>query len=376
MTESRLKSGESLSIIIHTFDRGGSGRVAGYLAGGFADAGYAVELLVFARGGETQEAVEKIVGGRAAIRYFGRSVGLRPLDFLLGFLPLVRRLRTSQPRILVSAANNCSLVTAAAVRLAGLRSSKLFLKTTNPIGSSRHRGVMRWIRHMSYRWTFRHATAVWTLSADENREMDVAFPNFRGLFHNVPNPYVTTAMLEFREMAPVMAARRTVICVARLHPQKRLERLIAAFAHVRHPSACLLILGEGPERAKLEALVVQFGLGDRVQLPGHCGDVAMALHSADLFVLTSDYEGLPAVVLEAMAANCPVLSTDCFAAARTLLSIAEGCGIIEDTSPESIAALIDAHIERPRPTLLRPIAEQYTIPAGIKGHVAAMARRS
>ncbi len=373
MTESRKNAGVTLCIVIHTFDRGGSGRVAGYLARGFAEAGYAVQLLVFARGSETEDAVEAIAGERPTIHYFRRSTGIRPLDFLLGFYALVRQLRVSQPRVVISAANNCALVTATAFTLAGLNSSKLFLKTTNPVASSRHRGLGRWIRRCSYRLTFRKATAVWTLSDDESLEMDDAFPDFRGLFHFVPNPYVTAAMLEFHGIAPPMTTGRTVICVARLHPQKRLDRLIAAFARVRHTSARLQILGEGPERARLEALVVRFELGDHVHLPGHCSDVAKALHAADLFVLTSDYEGLPAVVLEAMAANCPVLSTDCFPAARTLLTTAEGCGIIEDTSPESIAALIDEHLELPRPTRLRALAEQYTIPAGIKGHIAAIA---
>ena len=366
--------GQALSIIIHTFDRGGIGRVAGYLARGFAEAGYAVEVLVFARGGETQDVVEKLIGARAAIHYLGRSSGVRPLDFLLGLFPLVRRLRASRPQIVVSAANNCAIVAAAAFRLAGLAGSKLFLKTSNPIASSRHRGLVRWVRRLTYRMTFRHATAVWTMSADESREMDEAFPDFRGLFHVVPNPYVTTAMLEYCGKSPVPTAGRTVICVARLYPQKRLERLIAAFAHVRHHGAQLQILGEGEERAKLEALVAQLGLGDRVELPGQCLEVAPALHAADLFVLTSDYEGLPAVVLEAMATNCPVLSTDCFSAARSLLTTAEGCGIIEDVSPAGIAALIDAHLKLPRPTRLRALAERYTIPAGIRGHIEAVAR--
>ena len=374
MIASVRPEGQGLSIVIHTFDRGGSGRVAGYLARGFAEAGYAVEVLVFARGGETEDAVEKLIGASAAIHYFGRSSGVRPLDFLLGLVPLVRRLRDSHPRIVISAANNCAMVAAAAFRLAGLEGSNLFLKTTNPIASSRHRGLVRWIRRLTYRMTFRHAAAVLTMSADESREMEEAFPEFRGLFHVVPNPYVTTAMLDFRGKSPAPTGGRTVICVARLHPQKRLERLIAAFAHVRDRGARLQILGEGEDRAKLEALVAQLGLGDRVELPGQCPDVAPALHAADLFVLTSDYEGLPAVVLEAMAANCPVLSTDCFPAARSLLTTAEGCGIIEDVSPAGIAALIDAHLELPRPTRLRALAEGYTIPAGIRGHIEAVAR--
>jgi glycosyltransferase involved in cell wall biosynthesis len=100
--------------------------------------------------------------------------------------------------------------------------------------------------------------------------------------------------------------------------------------------------------------------------------VTDAFHEARLFVLPSDYEGLPAVVLEAMAANCPVLCTDCFPAARTILEATEGCAIIEDTNPRALAALIDAHLAQPRPTGLRAVAERYSVENGVASHAVAL----
>lgn len=364
----------SVVFVIHSLDRGGSGRVAGYLARGFAEAGFGTELLVIAQGGEVEEAVSALIAGAAKISYLRSSTGIRPLDLVLGLPALARRLRADRPDVVIGAANNIALVVALAVWLARLGETRLFLKTTNPIASSRHRGIVRWIRRLTYRLAFRRAQAVWTLSADESREMEQAFPEFAGLFHAVPNPYVTAAMLAPAGRPANDDPRPTVICVARLHPQKRLERLIAAFAHVRFPDARLLILGEGEQRAGLTALVERLGLGQRIAMPGQVADVAPALHAADLFVLTSDYEGLPAALLEAMAANCPVLSTDCFPAARSLLESAEGCGIIEDLAPQAIAALIDERLAAPRPTGLRAVAERYSIPAGIAGHIGAMDR--
>jgi glycosyltransferase involved in cell wall biosynthesis len=107
-------------------------------------------------------------------------------------------------------------------------------------------------------------------------------------------------------------------------------------------------------------------------MPGYVDDVAAALHAADLFVLSSDYEGLPAVVLEAMAANCPVLGTDCFPAARALLGSTDGCGIIGRTDPEGLSALIETFLTRSRPTHLRAIAERYSIANGIASHAEAV----
>ena len=107
-------------------------------------------------------------------------------------------------------------------------------------------------------------------------------------------------------------------------------------------------------------------------MPGYVPDVAQALHDADLFVLTSDYEGLPAAVLEAMAADCPVLCTDCFPAARTLLTNSEGCAIIEDVSPQVLARQIKIALAQPRPTTLRKTAELYSIANGVRSHVDAL----
>jgi len=86
---------------------------------------------------------------------------------------------------------------------------------------------------------------------------------------------------------------------------------------------------DGPDRAPLEQLVEQLGLEDRVIMPGFVTDIERWYARARLFVLPSVYEGLPAVVLEAMAANCPVLTTDCFPLARELASAGDGCAIIE-----------------------------------------------
>ena len=162
--------------------------------------------------------------------------------------------------------------------------------------------------------------------------------------------------------------------IARLTAQKRLDRLIAAFAHLQAPGARLLILGEGEERASLSAHIAGLGLQDRVSMPGYVKDVSAALHEADLFVLTSDYEGLPAALLEAMATNCPVLSTDCFPAARSLLGQLDGGGIIENIDPIALAAAMDQSLQRPRPTTLCAVAATYSIESGVSSHLKALER--
>jgi glycosyltransferase involved in cell wall biosynthesis len=366
--------GRRISIVLHTFDRGGSGRVVGYLARGFADLGMRVDVLIFSRGGEVEGAVSNLIGTGIPIRYLGRLSGFRPLDLIRGLPKFVRTLRAERPEIVVAGANNIALITAIALRIGGLEATRLYVKTTNPVVGSRHKGIVRRIRLWSYRLIFRRVAGVWTLSPEETREMAAAFPEYSALFRDVANPYVTPAMLGPATTSQAVDARgKRVIAVARLTKQKRLERLVAAFAHVTDREAQLLILGDGEERAGLTALIAALGLQDRVSMPGHVTDVTPSLQAADLFVLTSDYEGLPAAVLEAMAVNCPVVSTDCFPAARSLLAETDGCGIIEDTTPRALGALIDEYLQQPKPMHLRGIAERYSIANGILSHVNAMA---
>jgi glycosyltransferase involved in cell wall biosynthesis len=362
-----------IALILHKFSRGGSDRVAAYLARGFVDAGLEVELVVFRRGGEVEKVLTELLGGDIPIHYLaGRSTGWRPLDLLLGLSAAARRLRATRPDIAVSTANNTALVSWAALGLARLRDCRLVLKTTNPVARSRHRGLVRLVRQTTYRWMFRRASAVWTLSAEESAELKAEYPAATAVICDVANPYVTPDMLRPPDPG-VRPDPSAVVTVARLTVQKRLDRLIAAFALVRTPGAHLKILGEGELRSELEAQVRALGLEGRVTLPGYARNVAAELHRAQAFVLTSDYEGLPAALLEAMGANCAVLSTDSFPAARSLMA-AEGAALIEDPSPAAVAVVIDAALARPRPTGLRAVAERYSIAGGVASHLAALGR--
>jgi glycosyltransferase involved in cell wall biosynthesis len=102
-----------------------------------------------------------------------------------------------------------------------------------------------------------------------------------------------------------------VAAVANLYPTKGLDHLIVAMAEVRRmePSARLLIIGEGPERPRLEALTRAHRLEDGITLAGKMPDPWNLLPGAKVFVLSSVKEGLPFVLLEAMAAGIPIVAS-------------------------------------------------------------------
>ena len=111
-----------------------------------------------------------------------------------------------------------------------------------------------------------------------------------------------------------------LLAAGRLAPQKDFPNLLRAFARVR--SRCgirLVILGEGPERARLENLATDLGIAADVKIPGAVLNPFSYMARARLFVLSSAWEGLPTVLLEALACGCPIVSTDCPSGPREIL---------------------------------------------------------
>lgn len=103
---------------------------------------------------------------------------------------------------------------------------------------------------------------------------------------------------------------RVLVAVGRLAPQKGFDILIQALAQL--PSDVrLVILGEGPQRAALQAQVRRLGLAERVDLPGYSDDPQAEIAAADCFVLASRFEGSPNALVEALATGVPVVATDC-----------------------------------------------------------------
>ena len=125
----------------------------------------------------------------------------------------------------------------------------------------------------------------------------------------IPNPCVRRTEAK---RAPG-ALTDEIVGAGRLVPDKGFATLVEAFSLISQdvPDAHLTIYGEGPDRHRLEELVSSLGLAERISLPGAVSNVAEASINARLFVLASEYEGCPNVLIEAMCAGIPVVAADC-----------------------------------------------------------------
>ena len=134
--------------------------------------------------------------------------------------------------------------------------------------------------------------------------------------------------------------RKEIVTVGRLEPQKNQKLLINAFSELakKIPDYTLVIYGEGSLRKELEKFIESKGLKDRIFLPGAKNNIQEYIKDASLFVLSSDYEGIPNALIEAMAIGLPCVSTDCSpGGARELITNGENGVIVECRNSNELA---------------------------------------
>lgn len=180
----------------------------------------------------------------------------------------------------------------------------------------------RWRRRWAD-WTYRRATLILANSADLRNQFQS--------YYDLPPGKVETwlSTRDFERIDRLAAAEtpgwpdlgRRVIAAGRLHPQKGFDILLRAVAKIHSPSrpVQLSILGQGPAEAELRRLAAELGIAGQVRFLGFQANPFAYFRSAEVFVLSSRYEGLPNALIEAIACRTPVVATDCPTGPREVL---------------------------------------------------------
>ena len=164
-------------------------------------------------------------------------------------------------------------------------------------------------------WMYRTGRAVPVAISKQNRVLTARYYKLAENVVELVNNPVDVEFFHPSNKSDLRDFRFDFINVAGLRPQKNQKLLLHAFANTvaRHPASRLCIVGDGSERQGLENLVNELGLSDAVEFLGQISEktkVRDALWSSKVFILSSDYEGLPLSAIEAMACGLPVISTD------------------------------------------------------------------
>jgi glycosyltransferase involved in cell wall biosynthesis len=233
-------------------------------------------------------------------------------------LPLIRYLRAWRPQCLLAAKDRAGRLAVLAILLAGTRTRLIVRLGTNLSAALAHRSRSKlWLRRTPIRLLYPRIDRIIAVSEGVKQDTVAVAGVDPDRIDVVRNPVITARLLELAQQpAPhpwLKAAQPPVILGAgRLTVQKDFATLIRAFARLRENRPChLIILGEGKQEAKLKSLAAELGVDDMVSFPGFCENPYAYMARADLFVLSSRWEGSPNVLTEAMALGTPVVATDC-----------------------------------------------------------------
>ena len=358
-----MHSDDKLAFYVPSLIIGGAERVTVNLANEFVERGVDVDLIVSYRTGDLVDHVND------AVSIIDLETPRVPIVGIAAGIPaLVRYLRKEAPNVFFSQMHYANIVSIAA-HTAAATDTKLVLTEHNMFGSVRQPKdrLVFVLARRSYRYAD-HVLAVSEGVAESLRD-EVAIPERK--LSVIYNPVVTPTLRESAEASvehPWLNSDDTdvVLSAGGMIEQKDFSTLLEAVAIALESRSTLrlIILGEGPLRDALIRTAEELDIGDRVSLPGYVDNQYSYMQNADVFALSSRWEGLPTVLIEAMACGTPVVSTDCRSGPREILAGGEYGPLVPVGDAYSLAEGIEDVLREPVPSsVLQDRADDFTVEA-------------
>jgi len=350
-----------VALYIPALQLGGAERVTVNIANGLAEQEYDVDLvLAYDRGrfrDEVDDHVTTTVLDTPSVPVLG--IG----GTLLGLRDYIER---TDPDVVVSAMTHANVVAILAARLSD-QNPAVVPTEHNEFGKAKT--VKDRIVYNLARQLYSSATQLIAVSEGVARSVTDNTPLDSGNVTVLNNPIEVD---EIRNRAteplddPWIASEglQVIFTVGRLTPQKDIPMLLEAFdiVHERRSDTRLIVAGKGPRRSRLVSLAEQHGIGDVVSFPGYVDNPYAYMHRADVFALSSRHEGLPTVLVEALACGCPVVATDCPSGPREILADGEYGPIVPVGNSGAFAeAIISMLAEAPDPDRLRERSDNFAM---------------
>jgi glycosyltransferase involved in cell wall biosynthesis len=335
----RTATSNLISVVLPDLRGGGAERLHVNLANDWVARGLHVQFAVMSAEGELPAILDKRV----------ELHDLRVARFRSLLWPLARHLRRTRPSVTLAAMWPLTSIAIAAWHLAG-RPGRMVVgdHTQLSVSAVQEMSVPSWFVGQTMRHTYPRASGVIAVSQgvkDDLCELAGLDPSIIRVIYNPTAVGIAYGRggPESRTRLWGRAAGKNILSVGTLKAQKDHATLIEAFALLPpEMDARLTILGEGSLRQELEAQVRRMNLGDRVRLPGFVLDPYPWYQTADLFALSSRWEGFGNVLVEALECGLPIVSTDCRSGPSEILDDGRYGKLVPVRDPVAMASAIRA----------------------------------
>lgn len=311
-----INTSKRIAIFIPELLGGGTQRVMLNLSLGIVDKGYFVDLIVSKATGQFLEQIPKNV----------RLVNLKSRGVVASLPALIRYLRKEKPDAVLSSLH-ANIIAILAKMLTGIPSKVIVSQhDTISLSSQAHNDVKGKLMPHLISYFYPRADCIVAVSNGVADQLSELTGIDREKIHVIYNPIITPVIQNkinepidhqwFKPDEPPV-----ILGAGSLSKVKDFSTLIKAFAQVHKTrDVRLMILGEGSERSKLEELIKELNLEKDVWLPGFIRNPYPYMQHCALFILSSKFEGLPTVLVEALFCGIPVISTDCLSGPREILA--------------------------------------------------------
>lgn len=360
---------------LHSFEPGGVERIAIRLVRHWRKLGVDAPLFLGRLDGEMAHDVGQDLEVFSAPQPIIGTASWETLWMIVSLPAVIRRER---PDVLFCAGNTYVVVAIAMKLIFGKRCPPILAKISNDLA---RRDKPLWYRLFYRLWLRMEGRGLDHFIAMES-SAHAEIVEYLGVADDrvttIPDPALSLGMIAAARrpfLRPRVSSNgRRFVAVGRLEPQKNIPLMLRAFRSAARSDDHLTLIGDGSERRRLEALVRRLSIDRQVSFRGYVASPVEAFTGFDILLLSSNFEGVPAVILEALAANLSIIATDCSRAMGALLQEGQLGELVPVGNEIMLAAAISrATAKKPCARLSRAQAERFTVERAAEQYVAAMA---
>lgn len=337
-----------IMFLLPSLGGGGAERTVVQLANNFAERGLNIDLAVCDIKDEKGKLLPEV---NAKVKLINLDCG----RVANAIFPLKKIFQFKNYDFVVSTQTHTNIICAIAKKLSGAKTKLIFREVSTPSKNIKNQGLARFILKKLVNLTYKSADRVVCVSNGVLEDFREFYAYAAQNLVTVYNPVIDDLYLEKLKLPinhPFFSNHtKVILSVGRLTEAKNFSFLIKSFNQLyqKYPETRLIILGEGELRSELEQLVTELRLRDVVDLPGFDLNPYAYFKYVDLFVLSSNWEGLPGVLIQALASKVRIVSTNCPSGPMEILANSKfgllvKCGDVDGMSTAMQSAIFENYV--------------------------------